>query len=263
MRSLIVRLNANAYVPQKVFRVGRCFWVLLLLFHPIAFAQQPVIRDDAPANSDPAKRQFLTAAGLYAQRKYPESAAAFESILRDFPNHALAPVACANRATALEKSIQLESAASAFQNCAQHYPSDQYVSYWQLRAGALLEKVGHLQQAAEIYRALVSSAPANSEATYRLGRTLHELGKNGESREILRRFIEWKATDDTSKAMRLVGLLELREMIQVDPKEKDTLRKVDQIIEEENPKLPPIRDEIFNVSRKLRDGTSTARKALS
>jgi tetratricopeptide (TPR) repeat protein len=257
MPNLSTPVKSNACVLQRIFQAGAILSVSLLLLQPNAFAKSKVMHG-VSGNLDPARTQFLKATELHNQRKYSESASAFESFLRDFPGHALAPDACMGRAISLRKGSQLQAAATAYQECAQRYPFDPHARFCQLQAAGLWESLGNLQQAAEIYQSVVHGAPDNGEATYHLARTFRELQKVPEARETLRLFLEWKPGDDS---YRLAGLMELRELIQGDPKQKETLRKIDEIIQDRFQKLQP-GDDIFNISKKSWDGTSTKRTAL-
>lgn len=228
----------------RIFIALSAILVSLLTAQSLVIAKQSPAERDASQTLDPARKQFLKAVDLHNQRQYPQATAAFESFMHDFPKNTLARDACVGRAICLRKGAQLEASSVAYQDCVLRYPSDPEVQFWQLEEAELLESLGRLQPAAEIYQEVLRKAPNNSEVTFLLGRVLRESQKLSAAKEVLKVFLESKQADDP---FRFAGLLVLRAIIENDPKENELLQKIDTILNERLQKVLPS-DGIFIVS---------------
>ena len=152
--------------------------------------------------------------------------------------------------------MQIKEAEAAYEDCFRKFPYDNSAVHWQLQAGKLLQSLGQLREAAKMFEEVAHKLPNDSEAVYRFGKALRDLQHFREARDVLAQFLQWKPVADP---FFFAGLIELRSIVEGNPKEKETLERIDHILGRrlQRPQQSPSGDDLFNLSNKASNQSMT------
>jgi TolA-binding protein len=146
--AVVALLGVSIWRGQQTDKAAAAVQALFQARSPEEFQQMAVVNPEAPT----APLALATAAAeFYAQGRYDEALAAYQSFLEKHPGHMLAPDAQVGAAASLEAMDDFMSAAERYEAFAEAHPASALLPQAVMGAARCREQLGQFEEARALY----------------------------------------------------------------------------------------------------------------
>ena len=155
--------------------------------------------------------RFKRAEELLGEKRYPEAAAKFLSLVEESPRHEFADRALHNAAVALESSGKFDAALALYERISREFPGSSIADAALFRVAVNAENVYDFERAAFTYERLVKDYPRSKDrgaALYNQARLFEALGRREDAAAALVAYAELVPAEAAASRLRAARLLE-------------------------------------------------------